>query len=132
MSRRQDPTKWRTWYNDRTWLKRRAAQLAKHPFCQACEARGIVITAEVVDHVEDHCGSWNDFLTAPVRSLCRFHHEAKHGRDRRPVGIDKDGYPYWDTPDGQAPLPVSRSKPKPKSTAEEAGRRRNLVRTLIG
>jgi hypothetical protein len=130
-SRRQDPTKWRSWYNDRTWLKRRAAPLGKTPFCQDCEARGIVQLAQIVDHVEDHCGSWNEFITSPVRSLCRPCHERKHHRDLRPLYYDLDGWPVWATSDGQAPLPVPK-KPRPENMAAQAARRRALVRSLIG
>jgi hypothetical protein len=128
MGRRQDPSTARTWYNDRSWRRRRQAQLDKHPFCEAClERRGVPILAEVVDHVIEHNGDWTSFITGPIRSLCRECHERRHGRLRPWTGLDgwvvDDGWLEPDTP--------TSAQPKSKSAAEEARRRRNLVRTLI-
>jgi hypothetical protein len=59
--------------------------------------------------------------------LCRECHERRHGRLRPWTGLDgwvvDDGWLEPDTP--------TSAQPKSKSAAEEARRRRNLVRTLI-
>jgi 5-methylcytosine-specific restriction protein A len=38
------------------WKKARAAWLAEHPLCVACEKRGVVKAATVVDHIVPHRG----------------------------------------------------------------------------
>ena len=41
---------------DSKWDRARRAFLAAHPFCAACEQRGKLHPATVVDHIEPHRG----------------------------------------------------------------------------
>lgn len=38
------------------WQQARAGFLAKHPLCIKCQARGLVVVATDVDHIEPHKG----------------------------------------------------------------------------
>jgi 5-methylcytosine-specific restriction protein A len=82
-----------SWYTNRRWLRRRKLQLAEHPLCVLCLARGAITPANVVDHIERHNGDWTRFWTGPLQSLC----EACHNRDKqfqerrgyaRDIGLD--------------------------------------------
>ena len=59
---RQRPSAARRGYSPR-WRRARAAYLAHHPLCAACQALGRVVPATVVDHVVPHRGDpvlfWN-------------------------------------------------------------------------
>jgi len=84
----------RRWYELERWRKRRRAQLRCQPLCVSCLKRGRVSVATIADHVDEHCGNWVAFLTAPLQSLCRECHELKHGRLRAAtVQIGLDGWP---------------------------------------
>jgi hypothetical protein len=84
----------RQWYQLERWRRLRRAHLRTQPLCIACLKRSRVMIATIVDHVQDHGGDWNKFLTEPLQSLCRDCHELKHGRLlARPVVIGVDGWP---------------------------------------
>jgi hypothetical protein len=120
----------RRWYRHRKWKRIRRQQIDRNPWCEECEKRGLVVLATIVDHVHEHGGDWDAFISGKLRSLCRECHERRHGRDRRPLYWGTDGWPVWATPDGQAPLP-GKPKPQPEDETEAARRRRALVRSLI-
>ena len=62
----------------------RAAFLAQHPLCAACQAQGRVVRATVVDHVVPHRGDqvlfWDETNWAPACKPC---HDAKTAREGR-------------------------------------------------
>jgi 5-methylcytosine-specific restriction protein A len=68
----------------RRWRKARAAFLASHPLCAACQAEGHVVPATVVDHVVPHRGDqklfWDRTNGAPACKPC---HDAKTAREGR-------------------------------------------------
>jgi 5-methylcytosine-specific restriction enzyme A len=79
----QRPSAARRGYGPR-WRRARAAFLAQHPLCAACEARGHVVSATVVDHVVPHRGDqvlfWDKGNWAPA---CKDCHDAKTAREGR-------------------------------------------------
>jgi 5-methylcytosine-specific restriction enzyme A len=93
MSLMQRP--WRSWYNDARWRARRKLQLQKQPLCEDCLAEGKTTPATIVDHVEPHQGNLTKFLTGPLRSLCKRHHDAKWADDKRgySTAVGLDGLP---------------------------------------
>jgi 5-methylcytosine-specific restriction protein A len=92
MARRKNPDRWREWYNDARWRRRRDLQLKRHPLCEDHLARGEIVPAVVAHHVEPHCGDINKFLTGPLRSLCKSCHDRTWADDRRgfsnAIGVD--------------------------------------------
>jgi len=66
------------------WRRARAAFLAEHPLCAACQALGRVVPATVVDHVVPHRGDqrlfWDQSNWAPACKRC---HDAKTAREGR-------------------------------------------------
>lgn len=60
------------------WQRYRAAYLAKHPLCVACEAKGRVTAANVVDHIVDHRGDQKLFWARDNhRALCTVCHNRR-------------------------------------------------------
>jgi 5-methylcytosine-specific restriction enzyme A len=68
---------------DRRWRKARAAYLATHPLCVACEKAGRVTAATVVDHVIRHEGQQDPLFWAVAnwQALCKPHHDEKTRRE---------------------------------------------------
>ena len=67
------------------WRKERAAYLAVHPLCVACERQGLTTEASVVDHITPHKGDealfWN---RDNWQAMCKKCHDRKTlGRDAR-------------------------------------------------
>lgn len=85
------------WYGRRSWRKRAARQLKEHPLCRLCfDLKGMVVPAEVCDHVERHGGDWGKFRYGALQSLCRdCHDSAKRVIEARgySVEIGLDGWP---------------------------------------
>ena len=83
---RQRPSAARRGYGPR-WRRARAAFLARHPLCAACQAQGRVVPATVVDHVVPHRGDqrlfWDESNWAPACKPC---HDAQD-RARGPLGL---------------------------------------------
>jgi 5-methylcytosine-specific restriction protein A len=80
---RQRPSAWARGYGAR-WRRARAAFLARHPLCAACQGQGRVVPATVVDHVVPHRGDqrlfWDESNWAPACKRC---HDAKTAREGR-------------------------------------------------
>ena len=87
---------WRSWYQLGIWRRRREAHLRIEPLCRFCLQSGLVVPAEIADHIEHHRGDWNKFLTSELQSLCkRCHNSTKHRLEVRGYNVDvgEDGYP---------------------------------------
>lgn len=86
---------YRKLYKTARWQRIRAAQLAKHPVCARCRAKGH-ITAATVCHHTDPESKKTDFFRGPFASLCATCHdgptqsEEKLGFSRE---IGNDGWP---------------------------------------
>lgn len=65
---------------DRRWKKKRAAWLAAHPLCVACESKGRIVGATDVDHVIPHRGDMRLFWSGELQSLCSTCHSRKTRR----------------------------------------------------
>lgn len=62
-------------YNHR-WAKASATHRLHHPLCLGCKAAGLIVAAELVDHVEPHKGDSAKFWdTSRWQSSCRWHHD---------------------------------------------------------
>lgn len=60
------------------WQQARAGFLAKHPLCIKCQARGLVVVATDVDHIEPHKGDMAVFWdTSNWQALCGPCHSTK-------------------------------------------------------
>lgn len=64
-------------YNSLRWKKRRAAQLAKDPWCAECLLREMYIPASEADHIEPHHGDAAKFFQGELQSLCKPCHSRK-------------------------------------------------------
>lgn len=69
-------------YKTARWRAARAAYLAEHPYCVACESEGRRRAATVVDHVVPHRGDpvafWNE---TNWQALCAPCHNTKSARE---------------------------------------------------
>jgi 5-methylcytosine-specific restriction enzyme A len=102
MSRADHKVPWNAWYDSAMWRRRSRLQRKQHPLCEDCEKRGLVVPAEVADHVVPHKGDWQSFRLGALRSLCKACHDG-HKKQTELRGysteIDEDGWPV----DGRHP-----------------------------
>ena len=79
------------------WQKARATYLAKNPLCRMCADRGMIIKADVVDHITPHKGDQSLFWDkANWQSLCKpCHDSAKQRIEKRGFdhAVGADGFP---------------------------------------
>ena len=67
---------------DSRWRKARALFLSQHPLCAACEGKGRITPAQVVDHVIPHRGDKQLFWDRDNwQALCKPCHDAKTARE---------------------------------------------------
>jgi hypothetical protein len=82
---------------DGKWQQARLAYLAEHPLCAACQARGIVRYACVVDHILPHRGDKVLFWDRRNwQALCKGCHDGdkqRLERSGRIRGCDASGLP---------------------------------------
>jgi 5-methylcytosine-specific restriction endonuclease McrA len=96
----------RSWYQIEKWRKRRRLQLRTEPLCAYCLKRGLVVPADIADHVEPHRGDPIKFYTGRLQSLCKPCHDGdkryfeQRGYDRPTIGVD--GWPI--EREGSVPL----------------------------
>jgi len=70
-------------YNNRTWHRLRALQLAEHPLCAVCESAGTMTPATVVDHIKPHRGNADLFFDMDnLQSLCKQCHDRKTMKEK--------------------------------------------------
>lgn len=62
---------------DRTWQRRREAQLAREPWCKDCLVDGIYTPATEVHHEIRHKGDRRVFQASPLTSLCKSCHSKR-------------------------------------------------------
>ena len=70
-----------SFYQSRQWRSVRAAFLREHPLCGACGAKGSLVPARVVDHVQPIKDGGARFDTANLQSLCVSCHNRKTARE---------------------------------------------------
>jgi len=70
---KQRPSSSRRGYGSK-WQKARQAFLFKHPLCRICEEKGIIQSANVVDHIIPHKGDmklfWSRSNWQPLCTTC--------------------------------------------------------------
>ncbi|WP_134618850.1 HNH endonuclease [Pseudomonas aeruginosa] len=83
--------------NSAAWKRLRAEVLADEPLCRMCAARGLVVPATDVDHIEDSRDDYSDDNSrANLQPLCHECHSLKTARDmgkRVTLGCDVSGLP---------------------------------------
>ena len=73
-------------YKGQAWASIRAAQLSKYPLCASCQTRGIIESANVVDHVIPWRTMGREyFRKIPLQSLCVSCHSIKTGLESRGI-----------------------------------------------
>ncbi|KKJ75435.1 hypothetical protein WH95_18515 [Kiloniella litopenaei] len=82
---------------DNRWRKYRKEFLAANPLCVKCKAKGIIASANVVDHIEPHKGCNKLFWdTDNHQALCSpCHNSTKQADEKRGYSneIGSDGWP---------------------------------------
>jgi len=69
---------------DYRWQKAREQYLAEHPLCVRCEAKGLVVAANVVDHIIAHRGDKQLFRDrSNWQALCTPCHSGDKQREER-------------------------------------------------
>ena len=83
-------------YNTKQWRAIRSEFLQLHPLCVMCEKDGMIVKADVVDHIERHKGDLKKFFGGPFQSLCYTHHDSTKQRMELYgviIGGDESGNP---------------------------------------
>lgn len=68
---------YRRWYQTPEWKRIRIEQLQREPWCRDCAARGLMVKATDVDHIEPHRGDRELFFKGPFASRCHSCHSKK-------------------------------------------------------
>ena|SRR5690606_2567498 len=105
------------------WKRLRAQVLAEEPLCRWCAARGLVVPATDVDHIEDSRDDYTDDNSREnLAPMCHECHSLKTARDMGKsvtLGCDTSGLPvdpdhHWNRSE-KSPATVGRNTAPPKS-----------------
>lgn len=66
-------------YSSAAWRKLRDWYRKEHPLCEACQERGLVKVAQLVDHIVEIKDGGAPLDPANLQSLCGTCHNRKHG-----------------------------------------------------
>lgn len=94
--KRRKALPWRKWYATKAWKLKRAAQLAKTPWCEPCRRQGRSRPATVANHKVRHRGDRDLFFHGETESACKECHDAAIQREEIEGfsrEIDDDGWP---------------------------------------
>jgi 5-methylcytosine-specific restriction protein A len=83
-------------YDTKRWVRKARTQLALHPLCVYCLEQGLVVPADVADHIVPHKGDAHLFFYGRLQSLCHACHsgtkqQEEHQGFHREIGLD--GWP---------------------------------------
>lgn len=67
---------------DSRWRKVRERYISHHPLCELCEAKNLVVIANVVHHKVPLSEGGQRLSLSNLQALCRSCHEILHGRKR--------------------------------------------------
>ena len=86
------------WYHSKRWERLARIHKAMNPCCVMCAEHGVVMAAEVTDHVIPHRGSEHLFWDMKNwQSLCKAHHDHDkkqlEGKKGFVTDIGADGFP---------------------------------------
>lgn len=96
MDTRYKTAPWRRLYKTARWATTRADQLACEPLCRYHAELGVIVPADIVDHIIPHRGDEEMFFAGPFQSLCKACHDRiKQSEERRGFRADvaPDGWP---------------------------------------
>lgn len=98
-ARRRKAKPWRKWYSLKAWRVRRQRQLHAQPWCEPCARAGRSRPATVANHNPPHRGSWRQFISGPLESVCKECHDSAIQREEIEGfsrALDADGWPVDD------------------------------------
>ena len=72
-------------YHSFRWTRLSRAFRAQHPLCEECRKRGIIKSAEVVDHIIPWPVCEDFFDRTNLQSLCKDCNTAKGNRDKKVI-----------------------------------------------
>jgi 5-methylcytosine-specific restriction protein A len=82
-------------YNTARWKRLRTQFLKEHPLCEECKRKGIITSAEVVDHIIPHKGNkelfWDE---SNLQALCKECHDRKTAKEDGRWGRKGEVYKY--------------------------------------
>jgi len=70
-------------YATARWKETRSLQLAMHPLCGFCKAKGRITRATVADHIIPHRGDHDLFFHGELQSLC----DKCHSQDKQRIEL---------------------------------------------
>ena len=68
-------------YNSRKWRAFSKSYKERHPLCVKCEAKGIIVSSEVTDHIERVNSGGDIYDESNLQALCKSCHNSKSGRE---------------------------------------------------
>lgn len=84
-------------YSTSKWQKIRARQLYKSPLCAYCYAQGLIVAANIVDHITPHKNNIDLFFDSQnLQSLCKHCHDShkqRYEKSGRVIGCNTEGMP---------------------------------------
>jgi 5-methylcytosine-specific restriction protein A len=85
---RNDPSRSGTLgvYDNRRWRRVRLQHLKDEPLCRHCKAEGLIVAADVVDHIKPLRAGGEKYDDSNLQSLCNKHHSIKTARDKGAYG----------------------------------------------
>jgi len=72
-----------SFYLSARWRKVREIQLQRHPLCKICTEMGLIVPAQIVDHIKPRSMGGADLAFENLQSLCKRHHNIKTKREQR-------------------------------------------------
>jgi 5-methylcytosine-specific restriction protein A len=69
-------------YDDRRWRRVRLLHLKDEPLCRHCKEKGLVVAAEMVDHIKPLTAGGEKYDDSNLQSLCSTCHNIKTAKER--------------------------------------------------
>ena len=69
-------------YQSAPWRKLRAKVLMKRPLCEKCKEKGLIVPAQVVDHIVPIIKGGDPLSESNLQPLCHHCHNAKSAKDK--------------------------------------------------
>jgi 5-methylcytosine-specific restriction protein A len=67
------------------WKHTRMIHLSRQPLCVMCEALGLLVAGQIVDHIIPRSQGGADCDPSNLQTLCKRHHNIKTKREQRPL-----------------------------------------------
>jgi 5-methylcytosine-specific restriction enzyme A len=96
MSTPTEARPWARWYGLSRWRKLARRQLQAHPLCATCLEHGVVVPAQIADHIVPHHGDPQLFWDpANLQSLCKDHHDSSKQQVEHKGYVNDIGVDGW-------------------------------------